>query len=170
MELSKTERLMLYNQYEILKALYPEQKEDYEEAQEVLAHGYEHHYDNLAQFIDDKTMNDEDGRETIDILQMFESIQVAYDALDDKAGVNEYRATFRGFDGNHETKQMAYARFFCESDGERFVHLRKPEGFGGGVHQLPVYRGMLSEFNASAKKYKLTKDDLIRITNAEPER
>jgi hypothetical protein len=29
---------------------------------------------------------------------------------------------------------------------------------------------MLTEFNASAKEYELTKDDLIRITNAAPER
>jgi len=167
MELSKIERLQLYNQYEILKALYPEQQDDYQESQEVLMHGYEYHYDELAQHIDDNTMSDAQGRETIDILTMFESMQRSYDNLQDKSGIEEYRVTFHGFDGNHETKQMAYARFFCEHGGGRFVSLRKPSGYGGGVQTLSLYRGMLREFNASAKNYDLTKEDLIRITNAE---
>lgn len=165
MNLSKTERLLLYNQYEILKALYPKQEQDYQEAQEVVSHGFEHHYDMFAQHIYDDTMSDDEGQEALDILTMFESIQRAFDALDDKGGINAYRVEFRGFDGNNEGKYMAYAQFFCNQRGGRFVNLRKPSGFGGGVHELPLYRGMLREWNASDKKYELTKDNLIRITN-----
>ncbi len=166
MKLSKTDRLLLFNQYEILKALYPRQKKDYEEAQEVVMHGFEHHYDTLAEHLYDNTMSDEEGAETIDILTMFDAVQRAFDDLTDKTGINEHRIAFHGFDGNNEGKYLAYAQFFCSQDNGRFVSLRKPHGFGGGVHELPRYRAMLREWHASTDKYHLTKEDLIRITSS----
>ncbi|HBI91490.1 MAG TPA: hypothetical protein DDY58_03100, partial [Terrisporobacter glycolicus] len=45
MELTKKERLILYNQYEILKSLNPDEKEYYEIDQEILINGFKYNYD-----------------------------------------------------------------------------------------------------------------------------
>ena len=48
MELTKKERLILYNQYEILKKLDPDGEENYKIDQEILINGFKANYDDLA--------------------------------------------------------------------------------------------------------------------------
>jgi uncharacterized protein len=75
---------------------------------------------------------------------------------------------FAGFDGNNETSQMAYARYFCEHRGGRYKTL--------GIKDLnshfplrSLYRAMVKAWKKSANEHELTRDDIVRITSAKIE-
>jgi len=165
MKLTKTERWILSNQYRILEALYPQEQKDLAERREALESGYEAEYDSMSQHIyDDKDcLTEEQCREVIDILSMFRAL---HDAKD-KGGVEEKETILEGFDGNDtlESSYMAYARYFCKSDGGRFEESRKGD-FNSHSLMLGIYRRMLKEWKNSAKPHQLTKEDIVRIVGA----
>src|SRR5215213_6356987 len=51
MDLTRKERLILWNQYSILEALCPEEAEHYERRKTIVAEGYKTHYDSLYSHI-----------------------------------------------------------------------------------------------------------------------
>lgn len=165
MKLTKVERWMLSNQYRILEALYPNEKESLSEARRALEEGYELEYQNMSQYIceDKDCMTRVECEEVIDILSMFRSL---HDAKD-KGEVEEYQITFQGFDGNDRTevKYLAYARYFCESDGGRFQELKGGD-YNSHSLMLGTYRRMLKAWKESNKQYQLTKQDVERIAES----
>lgn len=168
MKLTRTERWVLSNQYQILAALSTEDAEHYHQCREILEQGYELEYDEIARHVydGDDTMSIAECREVVDTLAMFHILQRTYRDLADKSGIDESRLEFGGFDGNHETKHVAYARFYASQQGGRFTDLPHPEDFNSHYPTLDVYRRMLAEWHRSESKYKLTRDDVVRITNA----
>ena len=170
MKLSRVERWMLVNQMRILEALYPDEAKSIAEHREALEQGYEYHYDEFAQHIyDDKDTLSVDGcKEVLHILSMHQALKRAYDKLPDKSGIEEYRVRFAGFDGNDrvEGTMMAYTRWYCDSHGGRFKDLDRGDDFNSHGLMLDSYRAMLKEWEASKDTNRLTKDDIIRITNA----
>src|SRR5688572_15542499 len=103
MDLSRTERLILANQYRILEALFPADADYYRDKRTALEHGFEYHYDEVAGDILSDTLSAERCNEVIEILQMYRSLTYAYRALEDKSGIEPRAIDFPGFDGNHET-------------------------------------------------------------------
>lgn len=168
MELSRTERWMLANQYRILEALYPDEADAFAEAREALESGYELHYRWLAERIYDApdTMTAEECTEVVDILDMHRALKRSYEALSDKSGIEEYAIQFHGFDGNNETKQLAYARFFCNLDGGRFTELDRGDDFNSHMPSLDTYRRMLAEWKRLDKSHELSRDQIVKITEA----
>jgi uncharacterized protein len=71
MHLSMTERLILRNQYRILEKLYPNESESYSQFQRILESGYEMHYLEMFQTIDEDIMPREQSKEVLDILSMY---------------------------------------------------------------------------------------------------
>ncbi len=167
MQLTKIERWILSNQYHILDRSYPETEDFFREAQQAIEHGYEHEYGRLTQHIYDgqDVMTVVECHEVIDILDMFSALQRAYDALDDKAGIETHSVHFLGFDGNNEGKQMAYARYFCESDGRKFADLDHHDDFNSHMPTLGRYRAMLAVWKETLK-HELPKEDIIRVVSA----
>jgi uncharacterized protein YfbU (UPF0304 family) len=170
MKLSRVERWMLVNQMRILEALYPDEAKSISEQREALEEGYELHYGEFAQHIyDDKdTLSEEGCREVLNILSMHQTLKRAYDKLEEKSGIEDHRVRFAGFDGNDavEGTMMAYARWYCNSHGGRFKDLDRGDDFNSHALMLDSYRSMLKEWEKSADKNRLTKDDIIRITSA----
>jgi uncharacterized protein YfbU (UPF0304 family) len=169
-KLSRTERWILSNQFYILEKLSsdPNDAEFYKRAQNVINNGYELHYGWISQHIYDEPhiMSEEECKEVIDILTMFDALKQSYNGLTDKTSINEHRMKFQGFSGNDETKQMGYARFFCiEDDHPRFADLNQGDNFNSHFPALERYRRMLTEWEISSDKYSLTKEDIIRITS-----
>ncbi|SRR6266705_2746470 len=169
MKLTKTERWILINQYCILEKLDPGEAKHYARCREILENGYEFHYGEITQHIykDNDTMSTEASREVLDILEMFSVLKRSYDALEDKAGIEDYRIKFHGFDGNDllEVKYLGYASFFCNSDGGRYTELDKGDDFNSHMPTLRTYRSMLNEWKNSKDIHKLSKEDIIRITS-----
>jgi uncharacterized protein YfbU (UPF0304 family) len=157
MKLSRTERLILSNQYRILQALYPAEKESLAAAREAVERGYELHYDRGAGHISEDVLTEEQCREVQDILRMFDLLQLCYGQVADKSGIEARRIRFRGFDTSDpvEGAYAAYARFFRGGRGGDVE---------GQVPLLGTYRKMLAAWRASKDETRLTRDDLVRIT------
>lgn len=165
MKLTRAERWILANQYRILEALYP--SDGYDKAREVLECGYELHYDWISEHIygDRDVMTTSECEEVLAILDMFSMLEAAYEKLADRSGIEEWAVRFSGFDGNNETKQLGYARFFCSHDGGRYPELRRGD-FNSHCPTLDAYRRMLVEWEKASDKLSLTKEDVVRMASA----
>ncbi len=155
---------MLSNQYRILEALYPDEAEGLAETRDALERGYELHYDwNIQNIYDDThVMSEEECQEVIGILAMFDALKLSYEALSDKSGIEEWRVKFIGFDGNNESIQLGYARYFCNSDGGRFPDLKVVNSH---CPVLGRYRAMLIIWKGMNEKHELTKAEIIEIVS-----
>jgi uncharacterized protein YfbU (UPF0304 family) len=168
MTLTRTERWIISNQFHILEILSPKEAQHFANGREALECGYELEYEELCQNIykEGDTLSNEACEEVINILDMFDNLKRCFDALPPKSGIEEGRVKFPGFDGNHETKQMAYARYFCDGRTPRFTDLPRANNFNSHMQSLPRYRSMLHEWERSTDKNNLTKDDILRIVSA----
>lgn len=164
MKLSRPERWILVNQYRILEALYPNDAESHAKCREALECGYELHYDLMTThiFSGEAAMSEDECQEVIDILYMFTVLKRRYEVLEDTSGINEWHIEFKGFDGNNETKQMAYARFLCTGSDRHFDELGGGD-FNSHAPLLQAYRCMATQWRDSADRYSPTREEIIRI-------
>lgn len=168
MELSKKERLILSNQLKILEKLYPDEAEYYVQHRKAIEEGYSLHYGWLYENIyDDLSINE--CKEVLDTLDMYRAITFSYKEIEDKGDLEAHiYFKFSGFDGNNETKQMAYTQYFI-IDLDRYQELKYDQpspDFNSHMPMISQYRKMLNEWNNCKDKYHLAKDDIERILNA----
>ena len=168
MKLDRKDRWILSNQLRILEALYPSEAQYHRQNREALESGYEFHYPEATQHVypEEYTMTVEECKEVINILTMFDHLRTAYEELGETAGIDKWAVEFSGFDGNNETKQMAYARYFCSLDGGRFQNLSKGDDFNSHRPVLGVYQRMLVQWRKSTNPHNLSKEDVKRIVSA----
>ncbi len=103
------ERQQLINQYKILELLDPAQSDYYRDCQRILLEGYSILY---ADVLEPWTeMSEDECRYVFDVLDLFRFLRNSYDALEDKQGISEREIQFRGFDGNNESKNLAFLKF-----------------------------------------------------------
>jgi len=160
MELTRVERWLLSNQYQILEFVDEANATQYQENREVIEGGYEREYDAICQHIDDATLSPDECREVLDIRRMFARLQSSYDLLQTPSNVQQQDVAFPGFNGNCETKCLYYARYCgCFTELECV-------GDDLNSHRIPMldrYRRMLAEWRASEDRNELTGEDLVRI-------
>lgn len=168
MTLTRVERWILANQYRILECVDRKNAEGYQHAREAIERGYEFLYDDCAISIYDSPniISSEECSYVIDVMEMFSVIQRTYDSLTDKSEIPSYLIDFPGFDGTNELPYLGFAKFFCESR-QAFQHLRKSDdSFNSHCSTRELYQRMLAAWRESSDKHRLTKGDLIRITQA----
>jgi hypothetical protein len=174
MQLSPETRWILANQYSILEALAPEgpRRKDYRNAFTILEHGYELEYGDLTQsFLE--PMSKDECREVCDVLEMYRDLHFAYEDLRETSGVPESAVSFRGFDGNDETRALSYARFLIEDLG-KWEELAPALGFGLNSHMLMLdsYRRMLEVWRQCRDQHTdtggspLTPEETKRVVEA----
>lgn len=161
MELDLKERLSLINQFLILEKLYPEEAVHYQKHRKALEEGYTLHYDWIVQNLWEE-MTEDECREVLDILDMYRSI--IFSRNDNASDLSEDEVSFKGFDGNNETNQLAYARYVIEDLG-RFDEIKK---LGAGIHNshipmLHKYRRMLSKWNEYPSKHSMSHEQIINL-------
>jgi hypothetical protein len=149
MNLTKSERLILFNQYQILEKLDPENAKDYANAAEIVSSGYTRLYgQELAKMLDTETPP-ETCEEVTEILDMYRALNTVKHEV------------FPGFDGNNESEHYSYARFMIEDLG-RWNEFKKDD-LNSHMGMLYKYRLMLAAWKASPKKHELTPEDCKRI-------
>lgn len=163
MKLTRLERWTLSNQYKIMALVDPANRDEYDRIGDALDSGFEREYGNLAPYIvsDGAVMSDDQCRDALDILDMFQAITYALDDLEDTSGLNLQRLRFSGFDGNTEGKYIHYLKYLQQD--ERFTNVNGGDGNNSHHQTLPRYREMVAEWERSPDKYRLTKDDLLRL-------
>jgi uncharacterized protein YfbU (UPF0304 family) len=150
MNLTKTERLILANQYRILEKLYPNES-SYSNAAEIVTAGYTRLYRELPNQPHEE-IPPAVCEEVTEILEMYRALHPVCDK------------SFPGFDGNDEVPHYSYARFMIEDMG-RWIEF-KDDDINSHTAMLPTYQAMLREWEASPSKVKLTEDDAARILKA----
>jgi len=171
--LSRTERLLLANQYKILEAV---SEDDYDEkyyarCREIVERGYEGEYEHIADNVWPDTMTAEECREVVDTLAMYDMLQVSYGNLsaDEQGTIDKYKVQFHGYDGNNEPEFMMYTEFFCKDDPPRFEEVVASGQFNSHAPMRGRYEAMLAAFEKVPKDRRygqMTKDDIVAVTSA----
>lgn len=162
MELTEKERLILYNQYEILKKLNPDDKDSYEIDQEILINGFKFNYSDLVSgFM--KEIGEDVSEFVINVLQMYRVLNNSYDKLkkEDKGKINLYDISFKGFDGNEETDYYTYAKFYINKL-ERYGELKESEHF-----EMNSHRNMINNYKNMVRRWKEVKTGRYNNLNLE---
>ncbi len=146
-KLTVVERIILRNQYLILKQLNPDQAEDYDKLITIIERGYEDDYGELAMAFSGDTMPKGDSEEVEDILDMHWALQMSQKGLPTE--VEKANVAFPGFDGNDEKecRYMGYARFLVKQDRFSQVDLQEKD-FNSHGQRLSRYRRMLQRWKA----------------------
>ncbi len=170
MGLSKKERLILINQYQILKKLYPENLSYFDEIIEILEEGYEIFYDSLFNSIFDEMPIDK-SRIVLDILDIYRIIEdyKEKNSKDDDVIKNSW-SFFNGFDGNNESEYLGFTRFLIEKQHkftEQLKYKKDTDSFNSHKRiTLSKYKSMIEKWDELGRKYSLNRDEILEILNA----
>lgn len=160
MELTEKERALFINQYKILGLLDGGNADYYKQLVTILENGYELEYGKLTYNLP-APLREEDCREVLDILDMFEALQDSYARLADKSGIEEWKVSFMGFSHNTESPLMGYVEYLIKDN--RFAHVVKRENLSGPCPNLDRYRGMLERFRKFQSPHTLSKEHILQI-------
>ncbi|WP_310075765.1 YfbU family protein [Phyllobacterium sp. 1468] len=156
MVFSFAERLMLFNQYEILKKLDPQKSSLYTRHQEVVEKGFESLYEDLG--ISKTTLSKEEAQEMDDILALFRAIRASSGgAVSNMPGKME----FVGFGSGQPDERFAYANFLSNI-------LKFPQEVSNSPDnrpelQLEKYRTMLKRWDEIGRKRELSADQIEHL-------
>lgn len=159
MELSKKERLFLFNQYKILEKLYPEDPGLWKEPQAIILSGFAGDYDSLIDSMGN--VSAEACSEVISILQMFRALHDSYERLEDKSGIEKKDVVFDGFDGNEEADHYIYANFVIVEQ-KKFTEFNQVK-LNSHANRLPGYRQKLSRWKKYDPYNALSKEQIQAI-------
>lgn len=148
--MDEIQRLILINQLEILSALKPEDAEDNALKITALKYGFEAEIQDYVSSSVFEILPEEACGFVMDVLDMYSAIQFATQDL----GEEEFRglgggmwSKFKGFDGNNETRLLAYSRYLIR-DCRKWVELLEDAGqFNTHQRASEKYRRMLGRFN-----------------------
>lgn len=167
----RLQRLILVNQMRLLEALYPDEADEISVHREALEHGYELLYDwNVSHIYDgDDAMTREESLEVWNTLDMFDAINRFVMRSESAELANSAFAKFSGYDGNNETKFMAFTMYTVERL-KRFyyVPMAKPGYYNSHYPARDQYRRMLAVWNKvpRSRRFELTKDEVEAILAA----
>lgn len=167
MKISKVERLILANQFQLLSMeennyISEETANNYST---ILLNGYELLYDDIFSGMDD-TVSSEKCRFVLDVLDMYRHISNSYlDLLEENSNLSLTKEdiAFKGFDGNGEG-EYHFARFFIE-DYNRFKDLVENKYMKINSHSsasISIYKRELEEYNKILNK----RDKPIRYSSS----
>lgn len=166
--LSKIQRLTLINQYKILAELDKENRKQYEEFIEILSSGYTVFYDTLTEWISDE-MNEEEGEFVLDVLDLYCAVEV-YEYRNGKLD-NLKNTKFKGFDGNHEFKQMIFTRFliFKQNKFSELLSLAKEtDNFNSHGRMCHIYEPIINRWKENfGSAWPVKKEDFEKIFEKE---
>ncbi|CAK7257262.1 MULTISPECIES: YfbU family protein [unclassified Shinella] len=161
--LTWAERLTLWNQYEILKRINPDDTKEYETNQEILSHGYEQWYPEINPSIYAETLKPEVSGEVIDILSMFRAIKHSCIRLGYTPKSSS--AEFAGFDGNDDGGHYGFARFLRRTLG-RWEELKDLPDNSHSSFSLNRYRRMHEAWQLRGGSHELTAEQIEEIAEA----
>lgn len=161
MTLTKVERLTLALQCRILAKLDTEEGHAYANDAYILEQGFTSEYINVFGRLDDE-ISPAQCKYVLDVIQMYSDLNHGYNRLADKTGIDAARLRFRGFDGNNENAELAFADYFINKKGRftEFAGIDLNSHMGTGER----YGRMLAEYNP---RMDAARAGLTTLTNAD---
>lgn len=162
MELTQTERLILWNQYEIRKHLNPKSAEHCEAAQEVLQRAYQPLYRHVLDRMEEDLFSEQKATFVYDVLDMYDALQRFEQTSDSK--LEGPFTKFRGFDGHGDL--VGFARFNVEVLNRwKFLNI---DEFDAHMPIEPFYERMLAVWKRKGipERFTLSQADVDEILSA----
>lgn len=165
MELSQAERLILYNQYEILKAMCKDKRdiEHYDAIQTTLEFGYSRNYYVFSEHITETEFEPDKMKFVYDVLDMYRLLGDSYNKLPkpEKETIDSRSVLFPGFDGNDECEYLSYASYLT-NELNLYSESKRPD-LNTHAPYLWNYKKMLSKLNKikGSDHYRLLSSDEI---------
>lgn len=166
-QLTLKDRIFLINQYQILKALYPDNSQFYDERIEILEFGYTIFYDEIIS-LDGDELSQIDCKFVLDILDCYRFIDDYLVATSDEEVRNHPWSYFRGFDGNHETHLLVFARFLIKTQGkfqEQLQYLKKNDNLDSHACHRKKYEKMIETWKTQRFNRDFRKENILAILN-----
>ncbi len=169
MKLTKAERLLLINQFEIRRA-FSRNDDAYHEEIRILTEGHELHYDTLVSRLDED-IPEAKSQFVLSVLDMFDDIErYKRDNPGDSEIEKHPRSYFSGFDYNHEGEYATVVDFLIKTRelfAEQLADKRRPDGFNSHAPRVQVYTDMLRAWKSLGEKmYSLTHETALSVLNA----
>jgi uncharacterized protein YfbU (UPF0304 family) len=162
MDINKTNRLLLVNQFKILSIL--EKTDEYNDLIKILENGYKYEYNDIYYNIN-KSVSKEQCKYVRVILNMFDTLQISFSKLQTNK-IIEDDVIFKGFDANDndESYLMSYTEFLIE-DLNRYQFIKKIEGYNSHCPMLPTYNKMYETYKTFNKELNkdLTENEILQI-------
>jgi len=154
MELSRFERLVLWNQYEMLRLSGKGDCDYYAKCQIILSSGFEGEYEYVANIVHRDVLSISECSFVSDVLNMFDALSRIGELGGEK--LDTVMSKFSGFDGNSETELMSYANFLIEKQ-QKWTYLGI-KNFNSHMPMRRSYDRMLSVFKSIplAEQFSLT--------------
>lgn len=170
MELTQKDRVILINQYQMLKHLDPDAAEHYDEFIEILQKGYTPLYPQIWLPLDESELSEDQCRFVLDVLNLYRIIEKYQDANPQDQDIREHTwGRFRGFDETNESKYLSFARFLLRKQRkfEEFArHAGNTDNFTSDGPTLSKYRNMVAAWKAQGKEGDLSREKILRILEA----
>ncbi len=171
MNLTHTERLILLNQYEILKKLDPESAEYYNEVTEILENGYSSYYEYLFKRLS-PDMHKSECDFVVEVLSMYRAIEdYKRGKSTDSEVINDPFSHFAGFDGNNESECHGFAQFQIKVQKkwqEQLPYERQTDGYNSHMPVKDSYKRMLDVWKSLRKAFPLSAEQVRAILQAAP--
>lgn len=149
--MDRAARLILWNQFEILKTINPTQAAAYDLQQDIVAHGYTTLYPDVFNSVTEKEAEAFMQQEVWDILDMFRALANAKHAgwVPTAPGDELYE----GFDANNDDHYW-FAEYLLDKSNKYYES--QPNKNSHSITTLPRYRRMLDVWNSAVERHKLT--------------
>ena len=165
MDLSKAERQILINQYEILKRLNERDQIHYDDKIQILNEGFSFFY-HLAVRVNEG-LPEADCRLVLDVLEMYRCMDHYRKANPTEDEVCKHPwAIFRGFDLYDEWRLRDFARYLMKTRRRRPVEGDWEDECALGTNPGPtaeVYRRMLAKWSRAPEGVALQRDEVLAI-------
>ena len=152
---------------------------DTDDAAEILSMGAEHFYSDALgclgiRLSDEREITTEESGAILDVLDMYRAIDTYKREHPADKEVSEHPAArFRGFDGNHESRQRWFVHFAVFRMG--LYSELKPKGkespdFNSHRRMTPKYKQMVEAWRKSANPANLKQEEVLAVLKAADEK
>lgn len=159
-ELTDKERLFLANQHEILGYLNKDNSEYHFKLAEQLKNGHKWLYKQSFNYLDEN-LSEENAQLVLNILQIYEMLQDAYDSIVDRTKISADEIKFPGFDGNNESEFMGFVDALKKDS--RYVDIIENGYRNSHSQKIHKYSAMISKWEEFGKPYSFTNDQVLEI-------
>lgn len=170
MQFDKKDRLVLINQYQILKQLDSSQADHYDQLIEVLQNGYAVFYPMLDEPLAQE-LSAYEGRLVLDILAFYRVVEDHKTRHPDGEVAQHWLARFQGFNADAEPGHLRLTRFLIETRGEfpeQQPYADETDRFTSPWHMAKPYRKIVDAWCKQGRPEDLDEAGILEILNVVP--